>query len=513
MRPFPTATPEPMKNFDPVPPLRISTGIAGMDHVLDGGLPAHHLYLLEGEPGSGKTTIGLQFLRAGAQAGERVLYVTLSESKEELQAVARSHGWSLDGIEIHELGSSIALDLAADQSVLHPSELELGETAESILERVRRAEPDRVVIDSLSELRLLAQDSLRYRRQVLSLKRFFATRRCTVLMLDDKSSRSTGLHVHSISHGVMGLSQTASDYGPNRRGFRVHKLRGSTFRGGDHDVRLSTGGLYIYPRLVASEHRTGFEPELRSTGNPSLDAMLGGGLAYGTSTLFLGPSGVGKTTTAMSCIVAALERGEKVSYCLFDEGIGTLLARCDVLGLGLGLRSHLASGQLNLLQMDPGSISPGEFATLVRQEVEEGGSTILGIDSLNAYLQAMSGSKALTLQMHELLLYLNQRGVATILVLSQHGLFGEDRNEVDLSYLSDSIVLFRFFEAQGNLLKALSIVKSRVARHESAIREFRLSAQGLAIGDALRDFEGVMRGVPAYRGTQALMVDQESAAC
>ena len=510
MRFLPTATPEPMKNFDPVPPLRISTGIAGMDHVLDGGLPAHHLYLLEGEPGSGKTTIGLQFLRAGAQAGERVLYVTLSESEEELQAVARSHGWSLDGIEIHELGSSIALDMAADQSVLHPSELELGETAESILERVRSVGPDRVVIDSLSELRLLAQDSLRYRRQILALKRFFATRRCTVLMLDDKSSRATGLHVHSISHGVMGLSQTASDYGPNRREFRVHKLRGSTFRGGDHDVRLSTGGLDIYPRLVASEHRTGFEPELRSTGNAALDAMLGGGLAYGTSTLFLGPSGVGKTTTAMSCIVAALERGEKVSYCLFDEGIGTLLARCDA--LGLGLRSYLASGQLNLVQMDPGSISPGEFATLVRQAVEEGGSTILGIDSLNAYLQAMSGSKALTLQMHELLLYLNQRGVATLLVLSQHGLFGENRSDVDLSYLSDSIVLFRFFEAQGNLLKALSIVKSRVARHESAIREFRLSAQGLAIGAALRDFEGVMRGVPAYRGTQALMVDPESVA-
>lgn len=499
-----------MKKFDPVPPLRISTGIAGMDHVLDGGLPAHHLYLLEGEPGSGKTTIGLQFLRAGAHAGEKVLYVTLSESEEELQAVARSHGWSLQGIDICELGSSIALDMAADQSVLHPSELELGETAESILERVRSAAPERVVIDSLSELRLLAQDSLRYRRQVLALKRFFATRRCTVLMLDDESSRASGLHVHSISHGVMALSQTPSDYGPNRRGFRVHKLRGSTFRGGDHDVRLSTGGLDIYPRLVASEHRTGFEPELRSTGNASLDAMLGGGLAYGASTLFLGPSGVGKTTTAMSCIVAALERGEKVCYCLFDEGVGTLLARCDA--LGLGLRSHLASGRLNLIQMDSGSISPGEFATLVRQAVEGGGCTILGIDSLNAYLQAMSGSKALILQMHELLLYLNQRGVATLLVLSQHGLFGEDRNDVDLSYLSDAIVLFRFFEAQGNLLKALSVVKSRVARHESAIREFRFSAQGLAIGAALSDFEGVMRGVPAYRGAQALMGDRDSAA-
>lgn len=496
-----------MKNFAPVQPERISTGIPGMDDVLDGGLPAHRLYLLEGEPGSGKTTVGLQFLRAGIDAGEKVLYVTLSESEEELAGVASSHGWTLDGIEMFELGSSKTLDMSSDQSVLHPSELELGETTDSILECVVRLDPDRLVIDSLSELRLLAQDSLRYRRQILALKRFFATRRCTVLMLDDKSSRGTGLHVHSISHGVMTLSQTPCDYGPNNRCFRVNKMRGSNFRGGDHDVRLSTGGLDIYPRLIASEHHTGFEPQLKSTGDTVLDQMLGGGLAYGTSTLFLGPSGVGKTTTAMSCILAALKRGEKVSYYLFDEGIGTLLKRCD--SLGLRLRDYIASGQLELVQLDPGAMSPGEFATRVRVAVEERGSKVLGVDSLNAYLQAMSGSKALTLQMHELLLYLNQLGVATILVLSQHGLFGEDRNEIDLSYLSDSILLFRYFEAGGSLLKALSIVKSRVAKHESAIREFRLGTNGLSIGNALKDFEGVMRGVPAYRGSQPMMVDDD----
>jgi len=494
----------------PAQPARISTGIEGMDYVLNGGLPAHHLYLLEGEPGSGKTTIGLQFLLAGVAAGEKVLYVTLSESPQELEAVADSHGWSLAGIDMFELGSNTALDMAADQSVLHPSELELGETADHILESVLRIQPNRVVLDSLSEMRLLAQDSLRYRRQILAFKRFFSTRRCTVLMLDDKSSRSTDLHVHSIAHGVMSLSQSPSDYGPNRRGFRVNKLRGSTFRGGDHDVRLLTGGVEVFPRLIASEHRTGAEPQMRSSGNAALDQMLGGGLAYGTNTLFLGPSGVGKTTTAMSCLVAAMQRGEKASYYLFDEGIGTLLARCDA--LGLGLRSYLTSGQLDIVQLDPGAISPGEFATLVRHAVETRGSRFLGIDSINAYLQAMSGSKALALQMHELLLYLNQLGVATLLVLSQHGLFGEERNEVDLSYLSDSIVLFRFFEAQGSLLKALSIVKSRVAKHESAIREFRLGSRGLEIGDALRDFEGVMRGVPAYRGKQPLMVDHDQAA-
>ena len=499
-----------MSQLKPVPPERVATGIWGMDDILDGGLPANHLYLLEGAPGSGKTTLGMQFLQAGVQAGERVLYVTLSESRDELIAVARSHGWSLDGIDIFELGSSNVLDMAAEQSVLHPSDLELSETTEGILEHVVRLKPHRVVLDSLSELRLLAQDALRYRRQVLALKHFFATRRCTVLMLDDQSSLTNDLQVHSIAHGVMTLSQTPADYGPNRRGFRINKLRGSAFRGGDHDVRLSTGGIDIYPRLVASEHRTGQEPQLRSTGNRRLDQMLGGGLAYGTSTLFMGPSGVGKTTTAISCAVAALERGEHVSYYLFDEGLGTLLARCEA--LGLNVRNYIDAGQLDVVQLDPGSSSAGEFATLVRQAVEIRASKLLVLDSINAYLEAMSGSKALTLQMHELLIYLNQLGVATILVLSQHGLFGEERNEVDLSYLSDSIVLFRFFEASGNLLKALSIVKSRVAKHESAIREFRLGTKGLSIGDALRDFEGVMRGVPAYRGTQPLMVDNDSVA-
>lgn len=494
-----------MKSVEPVQPERISTGIEGMDYVLNGGLPAHHLYLLEGEPGSGKTTIGLQFLRAGAQAGEKVLYVTMSESKDELTAVARSHGWTLDGIDMFEMGTSTALDMAAEQTVLHPSELELGEAAEGILQCVMRMEPDRVVLDSLSEMRLLAQDSLRYRRQILAFKRFFATRRCTVLMLDDKSSRTTDLHVHSIAHGVMSLAQTPSDYGPNQRSFRVNKLRGSPFRGGDHDVRLFTGGVDVFARLVASEHRTGSEPKIRSTGSSQLDTMLGGGLAYGTNTLFLGPSGVGKTTTAISCALAAMRRGENVSYYLFDEGIGTLMARCDA--LGLGLREFIANGQLDIVQLDPGAISPGEFATLVRTAVEVRKAEVLCIDSLNAYLQAMSGSRALTLQMHELLLYLNQMGIATILVLSQHGLFGEGKSEVDLSYLSDSILLFRFFEANGNLLKALSIVKSRVAKHESAIREFLLGPRGLQIGDALIDFEGVMRGVPTYRGKFPLMVD------
>ncbi len=484
---------------------RCSTGIPGLDNVLNGGLPEHHLYLIEGEPGAGKTTVGLQFLLAGAAAGEKVLYVTLSETLRELNVVAKSHGWVLDDIEVFEFSGRDGFDTSAEQSVLHSSELELGETIDDILRRVAELKPERVVFDSLSELRLLAQDPLRYRRQILTLKHFFAKQLCTVLMLDDKSSKSGDLQVHSIAHGVIALAQDPGSYGESKRTIRVIKLRGSTFRGGDHDLRLNTGGMAVYPRLVAAEHKYGRGIQVRSTGNPGLDAMSGGGLSYGASTLFVGPSGVGKTTTAMSCVSEAVKRGERISYYLFDEGIATLMQRCDA--LGLGLKSAVASGQLEIVQLDPSSISPGEFVTRVRHAVEQEGATIIAIDSLNAYLHAMSGSRALVLQMHELLQYLNGRGVATLLILSQHGIFGEEANEVDLSYLSDSILLFRYFEARGNLLKALSFVKSRTACHETSIRQFRLDSNGLAVGEALTDFEGVMRGVAAYRGSGALLGD------
>lgn len=482
---------------------RVSTGVAGLDNVLNAGLPSQHLYLVEGEPGTGKTTLGLQFLRAGVALGEPVLYVTLSETRFELELVAKSHGWSLDGITIFELSSPERLDAAAEQSVLHPSELELGETMDDIQQRVASLEPKRVVFDSLSEMRLLAQDSLRYRRQILTLKHVFARWGCTVLMLDDVSLSEGDLQLHSLVHGVLTLGVTQADYGEPKRVLRVRKLRGSTFRGGEHDLRLTTGGLMVYPRLIAAEHRSGFEPTTKPTGLPALDTMLGGGLGFGTSTLFLGPSGVGKTTMALSCTAEALRRGERATYYLFDEGRPTMLTRARA--LGLGLEPYLASGQLEIVQFDPGSVSPGEFATHVQREVADRGVTVIGVDSINAYLQAMTGSRALLLQMHELLLYLNQRGVATILVLAQHGLFGDEKNEVDLSYLSDAVVLFRYFEARGRLLKALSIVKNRIGNNELDIREFQINADGLSIGTSLMDFEGVMRGVPSYRGTQPLM--------
>jgi circadian clock protein KaiC len=482
---------------------RVSTGVAGLDNVLNGGLPSGHLYLVEGEPGSGKTTLGLQFLRAGVAHGETALYVTLSETKLELQLVAQSHGWSLDGIQIFELSSPERVDADAEQSVLHPSELELGETTDDILRHVASLEPDRVVFDSLSEMRLLAQDPLRYRRQILALKHFFARHRCTVLMLDDRSSGAGDLQLHSIAHGVLTLAQTQGDYGEPKRSLRVGKLRGSTFRGGEHDFRLTTGGLVVYPRLIAAEHRTGFVPTTKPTGSPALDDMFGGGLGFGTSTLLLGPSGVGKTTTALWCVATALQRGECATYYLFDEGLDTVLARARA--LGVGIEPYLASKQLEIVQFDPASVSPGEFATHVQHAVQHRGVTLVGVDSVNAYLKAMTDSKALLLQMHELLLYLNQRGVATMLVLSQHGLFGEEKNEVDLSYLSDAILLFKYFEARGQLRKALAVIKSRISRHELTIREFQLSAEGLRIGASLMDFEGVMRGVTAYRGQQPLL--------
>ncbi|MES3000468.1 MAG: ATPase domain-containing protein [Pseudomonadota bacterium] len=481
---------------------RASTGIKGLDDILGGGLPEHHLYLVEGSPGAGKTTLGLQFLRKGVEGGEKGLYITLSETANELKTVAASHGWSLDGVEIFQLVTDDGLGPDSEQSILHPSEVELGETTRGVMAAVERVKPARVVFDSLSEMRLLAQNSLRYRRQVLALKSFFALRNCTVLLLDDRSAAHDDLQLHSISHGVISLDQNVDSYGPQRRRLRVVKMRGIPFRGGDHDFNLDTGGLAVFPRLVAAEHRTDYEGELVPTGIAEFDALLGGGIARGSNTLFAGPSGVGKTTTAVACVRAALLRGETVAYYLFDEGLATLLARSRALGLELD--TFIRSGQMKFHLLDPAEVSPGEFANMVRGAVEEGVQSVV-IDSLNAYLQAMTGDKHLILQMHELLTYLNQRGIISILIMAQHGLVGDIRGDVDLSYLSDALVLFRYFEAGGRLLKAVSVVKSRTAAHELTIREFRLGKDGIQVGPALTDFHGVMSGIATYRGRMAML--------
>ena len=485
------------------------TGIAGLDDVLGGGLPPCHLYLVEGSPGTGKTTLALQFLIEGRDKGERGLYVTLSETSEELAQVAQSHGWSLDGIRVFDLVSDEGLSEEAEQTILHPSEFELGETTREVMRLVGELKPQRVAFDSLSELRLLAQSPLRYRRQILALKRFFAQLGCTVLMLDDKTSGEGDQQLHSIAHGVVHLNQNTNTYGPDKRQLRVVKLRGVKFRSGDHDFDLDRGGLVVFPRLAAGEHGGKFDETPISSGTAALDDMLGGGLSPGSNLLLAGPAGVGKTTTAISCAVAAMRRGDKVAYYLFDEGFSSLRQRSRALGLDID--PYIANGQLLIRSFDPAEVSPGQFAHAVREAVEKDQVRMVVLDSLNSYMQAMPGGQYLLLQMHELLSYLNSMGVVTLIILSLHGTVGEMRADIDLSYLSDAMVQYRFFEARGEVLKAISVIKSRTTQHESTIRELRLGANGVQIGKPLTDFHGILLGAAQYTGRQALLGDADGA--
>ncbi|WP_299704340.1 ATPase domain-containing protein [Caballeronia sp.] len=486
-----------------LPAPRMSTGVTGLDNILGGGLTPNRVYLIEGSPGAGKTTLALQFLLKGAELGEGGLYITLSETRDELLAVADAHGWNVDALSIIELLSDEGLDPEYEQSILHPAEVELGETVENVMRQVETLKPVRIVLDSLSELRLLSQNPLRYRRQILALKRYFATRECTVYLLDDNTSDPNDLQLHSIAHGVISLDQLVHDYGGARRRVRVAKMRGIKFREGFHDFTLETGGIDVYPRLVAAEHHAEFANAPVSTGSEGLDAMLGGGLIPGTNALLIGPSGVGKTTTVVCCLLAALKRGERCIYYLFDETLGTLLMRSK--SLGMDLSTYLDNGLLTLRQVDPAEMSPGQFTSDVREAVEDEGVTYVAIDSLNAYLQAMPGERYLLLQMHELLGYLNQRGIVTMLVLGQHGIVGEVQTDIDISYLSDVMVLFRYFEHQGEVLTALAAVKSRSNAHERTIRQFRLTHGGLELSEALRDFDGVLAGLPSYRGDSTML--------
>jgi circadian clock protein KaiC len=487
---------------------RVSTGVPGLDDILCGGLTAERIYLVEGTPGTGKTTLGLQFLLDGLSKGEGGLYITLSETADELDAVAESHGWSIDDLSIFELADDEALDPDAQQSILHPAEIELGETSKGVMDHVTLVKPARVVFDSLSEMRLLAQNPLRYRRQILALKHFFASRACTVLLLDDKTSQADQ-HLHSIAHGVISLEQIAQEYGKERRRVNIIKMRGIKFRGGFHDYLLDTGGMRMFPRLVAVEHPADFVAEIRSTGSASLDALLGGGLVAGTNSLIMGPSGVGKTTMTVRCMLAVLERGDKAVFYLFDEGLGTFLTRSE--NLGMDLRPFIANGQLQMRHVDPAELSPGEFAQSVRDAVEQADIKFVAIDSLNAYLQAMPGEKFLLLQMHELLSFLNQKGVTTALVLGEHGFVGNLQRDVDLSYLSDTTVLMRFFESDAELRRAITVTKSRISSHAMTIHELLLHSNGVEIGEALKGFEGVLTGVPIYRGDTKMMVSPDHA--
>jgi circadian clock protein KaiC len=479
---------------------RMATGNEGLDQILEGGFPANRLYLVEGDPGTGKTTLALQFLLEGARRGEPVLYVTLSETKEELTAVAESHGWSLDGIDIHELvPPEENLRTETQYTIFYPSEVELGDTTNAVIEEVERIQPRRIVFDSLSEMRLLARDPLRYRRQILALKQFFAGRQCTVILLDDRTSADGDLQLQSIAHGVLMLEQLAVDYGGERRRLRVVKLRGSRFGGGFHDFNIRTGGVEVYPRLVAAEHRREFVKESVSCSLPELDALLGGGLDRGTSTLIMGPAGSGKSSIAAQFIACAARRGEVSAAFIFDEGIDIHMARAA--GLGNDIRGDVESGRILVQQIDPAELSPGEFAHRVRHVVEQEGARIVVIDSLNGYLQAMPDERFLTAQMHELLTYLNRQGVVTVLVMAQHGFLGAQMGTpVDVSYLADTVMLLRYFEAGGAVRRAISVVKKRTGFHENTIRELRLSSKGIVVGKPLTEFQGVLTGVPVYIG-------------
>jgi circadian clock protein KaiC len=476
--------------------VRSKTGIPGLDDIMNGGFIPHRLYLLEGNPGAGKTTLSLQFLREGIGMGEKCLYITLSETAEELTAGAESHGWSLDGIEIVELiADEKDLDSDSQMTMYHPSEVELNETTKRLLDAVERINPSRVVFDSLSEMRLLAQNSLRYRRQILALKQFFIGRRCTVLLLDDCTSDGADLQLHSIAHGVVSLEQHSPVYGAARRRLRVLKFRGTDYRGGFHDFAIRRGGLEVFPRLVASEHSEPFERERIKSGVTALDALLGGGPDRGTSTLFLGPAGSGKSTLAVQYAVAAAARGEHAVIFAFDESKATLEARTEA--LGIQLHEGLKAGQVQVLQVDPAEMSPGEFAFLVRQSVERDRARVVVIDSLNGYMNSMPEEQFLTAQLHELLMYLGRRGVTTLMVVAQHGMVGSNmQSPVDTSYLADSVILHRYFEYAGKVKKAISVVKKRSGAHEESIRELRFDGTGIHLSEPLTQFRGILTGVP-----------------
>lgn len=481
----------------PAPPSRtlVRTGIAGLDDVLNGGLTARRFYLVEGDPGAGKTTLALQFLIEGARAGETGLFVSLSETEAELRVTAESHGWDLNGLHILEItASEDSLRPDSRYTMFHPSEVELGETTKSVLAEADRLRPARLVFDSLSELRLLAENPLRFRRQILALKHYFAKHGATVLVLDDKTGDERDKQLHSLAHGVISLERYAPEYGPTRRQIEVLKMRGRAFRDGRHDFRIVRGGLSVFPRLVASEHRAQIAQRAVFSGLPTLDTLLGGGLASGTSTLVLGAAGTGKSSLASQYACTAAERGERTAMFLFDESIETLLTRSA--SLGIGLASHRDAGLVHIRQIDPAELTPGEFAHLVQTSVTEHDTKIVVIDTLNGYLNSMPSDRFLALHLHELLSFLGSRGVTTILLMTQHGFIGSTSQvPVDASYLADTVLLLRYYEALGEVRQAISVMKKRTGPHERTIRQMGFD-EGLVVGDVIRGFHGVLTGVP-----------------
>jgi circadian clock protein KaiC len=481
---------------------RASTGVPGLDEILCGGLPIDRIYLVEGDPGVGKTTLALKFLLEGVRHGERGLYITLSESKQEIVTIAESHGWSLDGLDLFELSAlEQQMRLEAQNTVFHASDVELTETTRAILAAVDTVKPQRVVFDSLSELRLLAQNPLRYRREVLNLKQYFTGRHSTVLLLDDRTSEPGDMQLQSLAHGVISMQQMAPDYGGDRRRIRIAKLRGTPFVSGYHDFTIRTGGLEVFPRMIAAAHQDEhFERTMLSSGIESLDKMLGGGLTRGTSTLVLGPAGTGKSAITSAYVAAAARRGERAVIFAFDELRRTTIERADALGLRLS--EQIAAGNVIVQQIDPAEMSPGELAHRARDLVEKQGFRFVVIDSLNGYLQSMPAEKYLYIQLHELLTYFGQLGATTIMVMAQAGIVGTTVSPADVSYIADSVLLMRYFEAGGRVRKALSVIKKRTGQHEDTIRELTMDRAGIHVGEPLEGFRGVLTSVPEYFGAE-----------
>jgi len=482
---------------------RCTTGVLGLDDILGGGFPRNRIYLIQGDPGVGKTTLALQFLLEGARRGEKGLYITLSETREELTAVAESHGWDIESINLFELSSmQAAVEGETENTFFHPSEVELNRTTEALLSRFEEVNPLRVVFDSLSEMRMLAETPLRYRRQILRLKQYFSGRKCTVLLLDDRSSGANDLQIESIAHGVVDLQRLSPAYGVSRRQLNIRKIRGVKFREGNHDLILERGGMVIFPRLVAAEHHVEFNQGNFPSGLPELDKLLGGGLDRGTSNMFMGPPGTGKSTLAVKFALEAAERGESSYFIAFDETVGTLINRAA--GLGMDIRAHIESGLIRLEQVDPAEISPGELIDRIRCAVTENGARVLVIDSINGYLNAMPEERFLNLQLHELLAYLNQQGVITIMVLAQQGLIGAMQSVVDLTYLADTVLLLRYFEARGAIRQAVSVIKKRSGNHERTIREIKMDKdRGFDVGPPLKGMQGVLTGIPTFHYDEA----------
>lgn len=484
---------------------RVPTGITGLDYILKGGLPKNRLHLIEGNPGTGKTTLGLQFLLEGVRSGGTGLYVTLSESLEELESVAASHGWSLSGLCIQDLtdsGDSLRGD--SKYTVFHPSEVELDETTKLVLSEVERVKPDRVVFDSLSEMRMLASDPLRFRRQILALKQYFLSRNCTVMLLDDRTASMPDRQLESIAHGVISLEYLPVEYGRQRHAMRIVKMRGVNFRSGFHDFNIETGGIVLFPRL-SPDQRIKFSAGELISGHKDLDDLMGG-LHCGTSTILIGPAGVGKSTLSMMYAYAAAERGERVAVYLFDEAVETLFKRTSA--LGIDIKRHVDNDMIMLRQIQLAELTPGELSYMVSREVEDKGTRVLIIDSVNGYLMATPQERFLTMQFHELLGYLNRNGVISMLIVGQYGLVGTMHAPIDMSYLADSVVLLRYFESGGTVRQAISVLKKRSGNHERTIREYRIGPGGLVLGRPLMEFRGVLTGVPVYEGSREDLLDK-----